>query len=226
MLVSIEGIDGSGKGTLASALVDALEKSGSAASLMSFPQYGMNPFADEIGRYLNHGLDLHGNDAVRYAAMLYASDRAAARGLIEQRLADGEIVVCDRYVESNLAHQVARVPVEQSVALRDWIVEIEYWGFKMPRPELTFLLDLDVSTARRRVRDKKRRQYTELLEDAHESDTAYLERTRSQYLALASEDPFRWSVVDVVGGGLQMSPAAVLDSCLAKLRSQIVKRGN
>lgn len=217
MLISIEGIDGSGKGTLAAGLVSALVAGGRAAVGLSFPQYGANPFADEIGRYLNHGLDLNGDDAVRYAALLYAADRATVRTSIRKQLQAGAMIICDRYVESNLAHQVARAPKNQRDALYEWISDIEYRGFEMPRPTMTFLLNLDVETARSRVREKARRLYTDLSEDAHESDTHYLERTRSQYLELASRDPSRWTVVEVVENGRQRTPKELLDQCLGAM---------
>lgn len=214
VLITFEGIDGSGKGTLAAALRHELQAKGERAVVFSFPQYGRNPFADEVARYLNGGVDVHGRDSARYAALLYAADRAAARAEIESLLERGAYVICDRYVESNLAHQVARGQSANRAELKKWMREVEYDGFAMPKPDRIFLLDVAVDLARKRVRAKSKRAYTDDAEDIHEKDEGYLNRTRSAYLELAAEDPIKWRVLAVADGDTEHTPVELVHACL------------
>ena len=108
MLVVLEGIDGSGKGTQARLLVDALARRGFTARLFSFPCYDETFFGREVGRYLNGAFgDLH-SVPPEFAALLYAGDRLEKRDELLVALRDADVVVCDRYVPSNFAHQAAR----------------------------------------------------------------------------------------------------------------------
>jgi dTMP kinase len=218
VLITFEGIDGSGKGTLAARLRQELQDRGELAAVFSFPQYGRNPFSIEVARYLNGGVDVHGLDSARYAALLYAADRATARSEIEGLLEQGAYVICDRYVESNLAHQVARAQNVNRTELASWMREVEYQGFQMPRPDRIFLLDVDVDLARQRVRAKSKRTYTEHAEDIHEKDYSYLNNTRRAYLELAIEDPLRWRVLNVAVDGVERTPQELVQRCLVDLQ--------
>src|SRR6478752_4883900 len=101
----MEGIDGSGKGTQAALLQERLNRAGTRTALLSFPRYQETAFGTQIGKFLN--AEFGGLDQVHpiLASLLFAGDRFESRSLIHQSLADHQIVLCDRYVASNIAHQ-------------------------------------------------------------------------------------------------------------------------
>lgn len=191
-LVAIEGIDGSGKGTQAELLAARGRAEGLRVATFSFPRYGANAFSRLIGDYLNGAL---GEVPPELPALLYAGDRFAAREELAEALAEHDLVLLDRYVASNLAHQAANAAPGRRRALLDWIVEIEHGLYALPRPDLTVLLELPVARAREQVRRKAPRGYTALAEDVLEGAEAHLEAAAAVYRELAEGDP-SWVRVD------------------------------
>src|SRR5690348_5943136 len=96
VLVAIEGIDGSGKGTQAGELVDRAVAAGYAARLFSFPLYDGNPFSDAVSAYLNGAFGGVEEVHPELAGLLYACDRFHALPALAAALASHDLVVCDR----------------------------------------------------------------------------------------------------------------------------------
>ena len=112
-LIVIEGGDGSGKSTQARLLTKFLERKNVPAVHISFPRYESH-WGRIIKKYL---LGEFGNPVVidpYFAAMLYANDRLAFKAELNKLLGDGKIVVCDRYVPSNIGHQAAKLKVQNA----------------------------------------------------------------------------------------------------------------
>jgi dTMP kinase len=129
--------------------------------------------------------------------LLYAGDRFHARPRIVSALEENDVVVCDRYVASNQAHQGGKLAGEARRRLLDWLEEVEYGEFALPRPQLVILLDAPVALARRLVGRKAARGYTTLEADIHEADAVHSSATREVYLELAERDD--WRVVSTAG---------------------------
>jgi dTMP kinase len=197
VLIAIEGIDGAGKGTQAARVAEAAAARGYSVTSFSFPLYDGNPFSRAIADYLNG--EFGGADDVHpeLAGLLYAGDRFHAKPRLLAALAESDLVVCDRYVASNAAHQGAKLTGEARRRLLDWLDEVEYGEFGLPRPELVVLLDAPVALARELVGRKAARGYTTLEADIHEADPGHSGATRAVYLELARRDG--WRVVETAG---------------------------
>lgn len=200
MLIAIEGIDGSGKGTQAQLLIDRMKAANIECVLHSFPGYKLNPYGELVGRYLNG--DFGDKVAPELAAVLYAGDRLTKKAEIDDQLKSGITVVCDRYIDSNLAHQSARVAgtVEQA-NLRQLIYRIEYVIHGMPPPALTVYLDMPLFAAARNVAAKKARTYTDKRADLHEADRGHLAATQRVYTELARVAGPNGVVIQCCDGG-------------------------
>jgi dTMP kinase len=196
MLVAIEGIDGSGKGSQTALLRARIEKAGLRSAGFSFPQYGDNPFGLAVSWYLNGQFGTVDEVSPYLAAVLYAGDRFAARPGLRNALETCDLVVCDRYVPSNLAHQAAKLPASERPAFLAWLCDIEYKTFDLPRPEISVFLDMPPSVAQALVRRKAARSYTSLAADIHENSLGYLSSCAEVYRYLISNDPDSWIVVD------------------------------
>ena len=186
-LVAIEGIDGSGKGTQARLLVDRLNAEGTRAALLSFPRYEATFFGARIGDFLNGRFG--SLDAVDpfLAALLFAGDRAESKPVLDAALAEHEVVVLDRYVASNVAHQGAkRVGGERAELVRR-IEHVEFALNGLPRPGVTVWLDLPVPLATRLIAAKNARSYTDRAADLQEEDAAHLAATAVVYADLAAD---------------------------------------
>lgn len=196
LLIAIEGIDGSGKGTQSRRLAESLRRSGVRVALLSFPRYSETAFGRRIGEFLNGRYGALGQVHPLLASLLFAGDRFESRVVLHEALASSDCVILDRYVASNIAHQAAKADGPDRADLRGWIERLEFDIYGMPRADRTILLDLPVSWARRLIADKQPRTYTDKGADLQEADGDYLDRVRALYLELAADAG--WSSVPVV----------------------------
>jgi dTMP kinase len=193
LLLAIEGIDGAGKGTQAARLAETAGEHGRSVASFSFPLYDDNPFSRAVADYLNGEFGGAGEVHPELAALLYAGDRFHARPRLVEAIGGHDLVVCDRYVGSNMAHQGGKLSGDARRRLLAWLEEVEYGEFALPRPALVVLLDAPVALARELVARKGARGYTTLEADIHESDRLHTDATREVYLELAERDG--WHVV-------------------------------
>jgi dTMP kinase len=193
LFVVLEGIDGSGKGTQAAKLAQTAVADGRTVASFSFPLYDDNPFSRAIGQYLNGELGSLDEVHPALSALLYACDRFHARPDLERAIEECDLVVCDRYVASNLAHQGSQLQGEERARFLDWLLEVEYGEFRLPKPDLVVLLDAHPKLARELVAKKGARSYTSLEADILESDEAHGDASRAIYLELARRDD--WHLV-------------------------------
>lgn len=184
-LIAIEGIDGAGKGTQAGRLVNALRETGLRVDSLQFPRYSATTFGTAIGDFLNGRFGSLNDVHPQLAAVLYAGDRFESRDLLLRMMEANDVVVLDRFVGSNLAHQSAKLDGAARTALIEWIEKVEFDVFKLPKPKLTVLIDMSSQMSRELVSRKAARDYTDQEADLQESDLPYLERVRRCYLALA-----------------------------------------
>src|SRR3979490_1510959 len=130
-LIALEGIDGSGKRTQLDLLAHTLEARGISIMRISFPRYESS-FGKLAGRYLNGDFGPLETVDPHLSALLYVGDRFEAKGEIESALAAGKIVLADRYIGSNLAHQSERVPPEQRDEFLAWLKAVGYGISRLP----------------------------------------------------------------------------------------------
>jgi dTMP kinase len=190
-LIAIEGIDGSGKRTQMDLLHGAIAAGESGHSVYStgFPQYD-SWFGKMVGQFLNG--DLGALEAVdpHFTALLYAGDRFEAKPKIEAALNEGKIVLIDRYIGSNLAHQTARVLPEKRDEFRRWIEHLEYGIYELPHEDLILYLRVPPAEAQKLVAQKSKRSYTNAKQDLLEASLRHLQDAAAMYDHLAHNAPW------------------------------------
>src|SRR6202521_3433174 len=112
-LIAIEGIDGSGKRTQVDLLTLTLKARGHDVYSTGFPQYD-SWFGKMVGQFLNGDLGPLETVDPHFTTLLYAGDRFEAKPRLEAALNNGQIVLVDRYIGSNLAHQTTPFPAKAS----------------------------------------------------------------------------------------------------------------
>jgi len=191
--ITLEGVDGSGKTTQAEALSRILRATGHRVLLSREP--GGTPVAERIRDIL---LDREIESmAWSTEVLLYLASRAEhVAGLLRPALERGEIVICDRFLDSTLAYQAfgreggGRTLAEALEAIRR-ANELATDGLG---PELTFLLDLDPAEGLSRTAAAGRPP------DRLEGEgTTFLERVRQGFLSLAVSEPDRIHVIPAGG---------------------------
>ncbi|HEX3690627.1 MAG TPA: dTMP kinase [Solirubrobacteraceae bacterium] len=197
-LITIEGIDGAGKSTLAAGLVDALAQRGVQATLLREP--GGVRTAERI-RELVH--DPAATIGARAEALLYAAARAQlVEEALEPLLAAGQLVLLDRFVDSSLAYQGAG----RDLGI-DAVRAINAFGTGGLVPDRTLLLRIDPAAGR--TRSAERGAPPDRLE---QQPDAFFERIAAAYDALAASDGDRMRVIDA-----DQPPSAVLAEALAAI---------
>jgi dTMP kinase len=163
-LIVFEGLDQSGKQTQAEALRDLVVSRGRECRLLSFPDYD-----SAIGREISEALHGERDYAADTLQLLYIANRYEKRAEIEAALADGTIVVCDRYMASSVAYGEAQRldPV--------WLTHAQKY---LPQPDLTIVLDIAPETAVERKSANR---------DKYERDLALLSRVRESYRRQAAQ---------------------------------------
>ena len=216
-LIAIEGIDGSGKGTQAKRLVDALRDRGCTASLLGFPRYSETFFGARIGEFLNGRLGALDEVDPFLVSLLFAGDRFESRDLLAAALEQSDFVVLDRYVASNIAHQAAKRQGAQRDQLAAWIEHLEFTIYGLPRPDRVILFDLPAAIAQQLIAQKSRRSYTDSVADLQEADTNYQKAVRELYLSLCARDS-QWRRIAVTNEQNELRPLAeITDDVLAAL---------
>jgi dTMP kinase len=201
-LIALEGIDGSGKRTQLDLLAGALAARGLAIMPIGFPRYESS-FGKLIARYLNGEFGSIDTVDPHLAALLYAGNRFEAKGELESALAAGKVVLADRYIGSNLAHQTERIPPQQRDEFMAWLKRLEYGLYGLPVEDLVVYLRVPVTEAHRLVGLRPAREYTTLRHDILEANVTHLEQTAIIYDRLATEANWaRIDCVNPVSGGL------------------------
>jgi dTMP kinase len=182
LFIAFEGGDGAGKSTQAARLSDALESRG--LSVLRTREPGGTPIGEKLrSLVLDHG---HGTIDARTEALMFAAARAAhAAQVIRPALAEGTVVITDRYVDSSVAYQGAGrgLGAEGVLTLNEWATE----GL---RPDLTVLLDVDPSDGR------QRRTAGDAAEDRLESEPDdFHSAIRHAFLDLAAAAPSSYLVL-------------------------------
>jgi len=180
--ITLEGGDGSGKTTQAALLAEWLGAQGRTVL------HTREPGGSEVG-VLIRNIVLHhrGEVAPRAEALLYAADRAHhVATVVRPALQRGDVVIQDRYLDSSVAYQGAG-RVLDATEVRD----LSLWATEGALPDVTVLLDIDPSEARRRL-DADDKPFDRLETEKEEFHT----RVRESYLRLAAAEPERFLVVD------------------------------
>ena len=178
LFVVFEGGDGVGKSTQVVELVSRLRNRRIEPVVTRQP--GGTPIGEKLRELL---LDPgHPELTARTEALVYAADKAQhVEEVILPALVRGDVVVCDRYVDSMIAYQGAGRVLDLTE-----VEQVARWATGGLRPDLTVLLDIDPAEAVANIRQQDRLEAAGL--DFHR-------RAREHFLRLADEDPGRYLVL-------------------------------
>ncbi|WP_028875888.1 deoxynucleoside kinase [Teredinibacter turnerae] len=217
-IVVIEGIDGSGKNTQSELLMENLRNEKFSVNKMSFPMYEETFFGKEVGKYLDGRYGKIDQIPAEFAAILYAGDRYEKRDDVNNLSSGNKILILDRYVPSNIAHQCAKVEPSKRESLKEWIETLEYSVFALPKPDLVVFLDMPASISQELVMKKEARSYTEKKQDLHESDSQHLSASHECFRDLV-EKSSNWVLIECADDRGLKSIASIQSEILQKVRN-------
>ncbi len=190
-LIAFEGLDQSGKQTQAEWLTTALQQAGYAVRTVSFPDY-----ATTIGAEIGQALQGHRTYGADVLQLLYIANRYEYAARIRAWLAEGAMVVADRYAASSLAYGDA---LGLDVA---WLTDTQRL---LPPADLTLVLDIAPETSLERKRAAR---------DRFERDPPLLARVRDSYRRQAQGPD--WYLIDGA-----RAPEAVRHDVAAAVRARL-----
>ncbi len=201
-LIVVEGLDGSGKGTQSALLTKHLQELGYPVRELSFPCYGQ-PSCSLVEMYLQGEFGDKPDSVNCYAAStFYAVDRYASFkkdwGCFYQQ---GGIVIANRYVTSNLVHQMTKLPKEEWDYFAQWLGDLEYTKFGIPKPDKVIYLKMPVEISQKLMTGRYGGDDSK--KDIHEKDLAYLAKCRSAAEYAAQIDD--WHIMDCSKDGQPLS---------------------
>ncbi len=194
LLISVEGIDGTGKTTQVQLLKDWFERQGRSAVILKEPTQGI--YGKEIADLAAAGKLKDPEKELR----LFMQDRAEdVRKNIKPALEAGKAVIMDRYYQSNMAYQGAR-----GLDVRQIKEQNEKFS---PVPDLIIILDIDPKKSMARVKTRKN------VVDHFENE-AYLEKVREIFLNIGRQPN---AVVIDAGASLDEVHRKIIDAITEKL---------
>ena len=199
--ITFEGCDGCGKSTQLKLLSEYLAKENVPHIFTREP--GGGKISEAIREILLNGKNAEMTDdceALLYAAarMQHLADR------VEPALAEGKLVVCDRYVDSSLAYQA----YARGLGV-DFIAQINGQALKKYRPDVTIFIDLTPEAA------FKRKHGADENDRLEQAGMAFHQRVYAGYKALAEQEPDRIVAVDG-----NKTPQEIFADVLAILRER------
>ena len=225
MFLVLEGVDGSGKSTQIANLQRLFAEQGIPTEYLHFPRFDAPYFGDLIARFLRGELGSVEQVDPYIVAMLYAGDRRDAAEMIRGWIAEGRVVICDRYVYSNIGYQCAKVAEkEERERRRVWILSLEYDYFKIPRPDVSLFLDVPFAFTERKLLQEQRegddRAYLHGKKDIHEQSMDLQRQVRQVYIDAAQYDE-AMHVVDCSHDGEMASPEEIFGRIKAVVEKYI-----
>lgn len=199
--ITLEGIEGAGKSTLAGALRAHLEAEGRVVRVTREP--GGTPLAERLRELvLQRGAERVAPEAE--TLLMFAARRIHLDNLVRPALARGEWVLCDRFTDATRAYQGGGRGVDAA-----WIEALAAPVHDGLEPDLTLLLDLPVESGLERAR-ARRVAAGEVVADRFESETlAFFGRVRARYLGIAAAAPQRVRVLDATQAPARLAGQAI-----------------
>ena len=193
--ITFEGTEGCGKSTQITALQKRLSQLGHSALCLREP--GGTPIGEEIRHLLKHSDRNAAMTAEAELLLINASRAQLVREVIRPALAEGKVVLCDRFFDSTLAYQAYGRGLD--LAAVESVVEFAADNI---RPDLTLWLDLPYEIGEQRRLQRNQGQPRDRFE---EESSAFFARVEEGFRELAAKDPARIHRVDAAGSPEQVA---------------------
>jgi len=182
MFISLEGSEGCGKTSQVGRLAEYLRRRG--YDVLTIREPGGTAIGEQIRNILLNPENVDMDQ--RTEILLFQASRAQlVEQVIRPYLANGGVVICDRYADSTLAYQ--GFGYQRELEAIKALIQFATGGLK---PDLTLLLDVDVEVGlARRARGGQKNRLDVL-------DVSFYQRVRQGYLQMAQAEPERWVVID------------------------------
>jgi len=221
--IVIEGIDGSGKATQLKKLKEHFEIKNVKVSTFDFPQYEKSS-SYFVREYLNGHFGSFQEIGPYQASLFFALDRFDAKKDILSALASGQMVISNRYVASNMAHQGSNLSdLAERKKYYDWVNDLEFNILGIPKPDLNLILHVTPDISQKLIDTKDSRKYIQsgAKRDILESDFTHLANTEKIYQELCELFPNWFKNIECMRAGSILSPSEIHQEILSLVEKVI-----
>ncbi|MBI2592477.1 hypothetical protein HYW36_03300 [Candidatus Saccharibacteria bacterium] len=211
LFIVIEGADGSGKETQFRLTNERLKAVGHDVVTFDFPRYEKSS-SHFVKSYLNGDYGPASEISPYTASMFYALDRYEAAPQIREALKADKIVLANRYVGSNMAHQGAKFgSLGQQRGFFIWADSLEFELLGIPRPTINIFLRVPPEISYTLITQKGARSYTDKQRDQHEADLDHIRKAVTTYDLLCKLFPKDFRAVECAHNGQIMNITEIND---------------
>ena len=210
-LIIIEGLDGCGKTTQ----TELIKKVFPDFRYITFPNYD-SPSGEIIKSYLDGNYKETDNAVSAYtASCFYAVDRYTGyKTDWEQDIRENRTVISSRYVSSNAIYQMTKLSEENWDEYLNWLYDLEYNKFGIPRPFATLFLDMPVDISRQFLLNRYEGDEKRL--DIHENDLRFMESCRKTAGYVAKKEG--WIMIPCSENGKPLSIESIHNTIITKIK--------
>ena len=200
-LFVIDGTDGSGKRTQFEKLKERFNQEGIDYRTVSFPNYE-SPSSSLVKMYLSGEFSQNAKEISPYiASTFYAVDRYATYVKdYKEYYENGGIILADRYTTANMVHQAGKIESdEEKDKFLDWLFDLEFGMYGLPKPDEVFLLKMPVDIAIDLIKNRDNKFTHSSQKDIHERDSQHLKDSYQAACYVAQK--YNWYAIDCVKDG-------------------------
>ncbi|OHA63298.1 MAG: hypothetical protein A3E07_03020 [Candidatus Wildermuthbacteria bacterium RIFCSPHIGHO2_12_FULL_45_9] len=219
MFINFEGIDGSGKTTQVELLIARLQKEGYPVQTLHSPQYGKKS-AGPVEEYLSGAWGMLTEVSPQQAAIFFAIDHYDANFQITKWLAQGNIVVTDRYLWSNFGHQGGKIKDKRArEKFFRWLYDLEISIFGVCKPSISFFMNVSPEKSFELV--ALANPAKKIKQDIHEQNLSYLQDSWKSYQHTISLFPQDFCVIECMKENSMLCKEDIHEHIWDTLRTKI-----
>ncbi len=220
-MIVIDGGNGTGKTTQFKLLLERLQNEDFDVITMDFPQYGKKS-CGAVEEYLNGKYGSADAVGPYRGSIFFAVDRYDASFEIRKALDEGKIVLCNRYVTANMAHQGGKIADDaERNKYFEWLKDLEFRIFGIPQPDINIFLHIPAAMALELVDKKGQREYIgDKKRDLHEADMQQELNAEKVYAQLAGMIPNSF-MIECAPDNKLMTPPDVHEKIWSAIAKQL-----
>lgn len=222
-IITLEGLDGSGKSTQIDLLVNRLNSEGVRNKFIHFPMLNKGRYGNMISEYLRGEYGSLHNVHPKLVALLFAEDRNEHKDTLNEWLEQGYLVIMDRYVNSNIAYQCAKTIGEgNKTDLKEWILDFEYNYKSLPKPTLSMFLHVPIGVIENNLSSRREgldRAYLNGGDDIHENDFSLQRGVYNEYMSMIKNGNDLIEISCCSDDGNWISPIDIHNKIVNELKS-------
>ena len=193
-IIVFEGIDGAGKSTQIKLLKDYLKEQKIPAVFFKFPRHGKPVFGKIVDDYLRGKFGDPTKVNAYLTSAFYAADRGEEKNAIKEAKEKGKLVVIDRYVGSNMAHQLVKIKDKKGQQrFISWLEQLEFTQMGLPKPDKIFYFKVPFEATKKLLESSRNKHVKG--KDGHEKNLVYLQKVKRAYETIANNKK-EWQIIE------------------------------